>query len=229
MDAEKEKPKTLVLDDGHAREIYVSTDGEMLEIDDNVFTKKEAAQLRDFINAFLGEKMDAEQVCEMIDTITEGRNYDLEIKGANDTGECRLQFASGSFSLALLEGWATEIDDPRTAREIAAALIAWANHKDGIVFDQLTAAANLAAMRKSPTAPTVEDWAEIKSGRSSREEWYRRNVERMSLETLKRNKEDLKGIRANLPTHSPTRETDWADINKAINIINDELLKRDQG
>lgn len=75
--------------------------------------------------------MNTNEVVEMIDAITGGENYDLEIMGDKETGVAEIRFTESRFYIKLTEGWGTEHNNPRTAREIAAALVAWANRKDG--------------------------------------------------------------------------------------------------
>lgn len=89
--------------------------------------------------------MTVEEVCKMMDAITEGKNFHHTFDGK--VGSHELSITGDGFQIRA-EGDGTVCDDPRTAREIAAALVTWASTKDGIIFDQLGAAANLTAMRK---------------------------------------------------------------------------------
>lgn len=74
--------------------------------------------------------MNTEEVTKMIDAITEGKNYTLEIKGDKETGVVEIVFTDSRFYIKLAEGWGTEHTNPRIAREIAGALIVWANRKE---------------------------------------------------------------------------------------------------
>lgn len=68
--------------------------------------------------------MNTEQVIEMIDAITEGGEYEkFELNGE----QINIAIRDDEFVIAGLS------NDPRTAREIAAALVAWANRKDGMM------------------------------------------------------------------------------------------------
>lgn len=167
--------------------------------------------------------MNTDEVVAMIDAITEGKIF---AKRWNLSEGGHFNFASDGEGIALRTSGVTEIQDPRTAREIAGALVAWANKKEG----HNEGAAFLGKLAVSilndggVDFPSVNDWAHIKAGRDTRTNWYARNVKRMTLETLKRNKQDLEGTKAQTP---PGPELD--DIRRAINVIDDELYKRDQG
>lgn len=69
--------------------------------------------------------MNTEQVIEMIDAITEGRPYALS------NGETMSVAFQDDIVTFFARVGGSSIDNPRTAREIAGALVAWANHKDG--------------------------------------------------------------------------------------------------
>lgn len=162
----------------------------------------------------------------MIDAITEGQEFKHEWLESNEfdplsirTIPSALQFTSEGSSFVF------ECNDPRVAREIAGALVAWANRKEGktdepnpiadaIWVESLRANRNVQKSLTEVTAPSISDWANIKSGRSTREEWYRRNVRHMTPETLKRNMKDLKEIKAQTPVGP-----EYDDIQKAIDIL----------
>ena len=71
--------------------------------------------------------MNTEQVVEMIDAITEGEEFHHVFD--THVGSLELFMTEYGFSIRP-EGDGTVCIDPRTAREIAGALIAWANHKE---------------------------------------------------------------------------------------------------
>lgn len=82
--------------------------------------------------------MDAKNVCEMIDTITEGKPYSLEVEGVGGSvcGGDDLRFSMTPDCVTVMSSdliTTCEITSPRQAREIAAALVAWANHKEGAI------------------------------------------------------------------------------------------------
>ncbi|MFG2268080.1 hypothetical protein [Streptomyces sp. NPDC048720] len=90
--------------------------------------------------------MNTEEVCEMIDAITAGETFVNNWVGET---EGRFNLAIGDEGFAV---HATEFgcNDPRTAREIAGALVAWANRKgDSITHDQIQGAVTLAAIRRN--------------------------------------------------------------------------------
>ena len=70
--------------------------------------------------------MSTQEVVEMIDAITEGKSYENDFIRVNKHDFC-LKFPTGEIVF----------DQPRGAREIAAALIAWANQKEGTSVDEI--------------------------------------------------------------------------------------------
>ncbi|GHF92391.1 hypothetical protein [Streptomyces griseosporeus] len=75
--------------------------------------------------------MNVEQVVEMIDAITEGRDYELDVPVLVEEDSLTLKFNEDEISILGSLGFATAIRDTRTAREICAALLTWADRKDG--------------------------------------------------------------------------------------------------
>lgn len=76
--------------------------------------------------------MNANEVCAMIDAITEGKPYTLKVEGEEESANTFLYL--GNESVVIQEsdsGRASVVKNPRVAREIACALVAWANQKDG--------------------------------------------------------------------------------------------------
>lgn len=80
--------------------------------------------------------MNTEQVVEMIDAITEGKIFATTFDGrglkGNPSGQMTIAVGNSGFGFNV-SGCLFDVKDPRTAREIAAALIAWANRKDEMV------------------------------------------------------------------------------------------------
>lgn len=76
--------------------------------------------------------MNTEEVVAMIDAITEGKDYVLRPKVIEGYQGIAIGVSDDSV-LFSTEGdpLGTRIEDPRTAREIAGALVAWANRKEG--------------------------------------------------------------------------------------------------
>lgn len=90
----------------------------------------------------------------MIDDITEGRPYETQVKTNEETSQLMISCDADGFGFEMLTPVGpigALVDDPRTAREIAAALVAWANRKDGTI--------NLAAMSILGSIR----WAELKN------------------------------------------------------------------
>lgn len=155
--------------------------------------------------------MNTEQVVEMIDAITEGRNYTLAIPGDKESGEAEIVFTPSRFYIKLTEGWGTEHDNTRLAREIAGALIAWANRKEG----GSTAAAKSPVIWETKSPRIGKNSADSRGG-LSRADWYARNVHQMSQEAKDRNLRDLKTF---LTTDESAGQE--ADIQTAIQILLD--------
>jgi hypothetical protein len=180
--------------------------------------------------------MNTEEVVEMIDAITEGKVYATSFEGRSLSGkhDGQMTIAVGNSGFGFKIGRELfDVTDPRTAREIAGALVAWANRKDG-EFNAIHQDAQHAiegslglyvanGVKKSgvgeadetnPTAPSPSDWKAIKNGYDSREEWYRRNVSRMTQETKNRNLKDLDAMLGDSTNPAESR-----DIRKAMKIL----------
>lgn len=81
-------------------------------------------------------ELNTEEVVEMIDAITEGKTYAAPFSGRSLDGQrdAEMIIAVGNTGFGFKIGRELfDITDPRTAREIAGALVAWANRKDGMV------------------------------------------------------------------------------------------------
>jgi hypothetical protein len=108
--------------------------------------------------------MNVEEVCAMIDAITEGRPFELDVPVPVGEDALNLRFNSDEISILGSRGFATAVRNPRNAREIAAALTAWANRKDGIKLDgfadnvtRLTRGDTIEHKTESSIAPEVAD------------------------------------------------------------------------
>lgn len=75
--------------------------------------------------------MNTQEVIEMIDAITEGRRTKIGWEGANLSDNLQVTATKETLSFSIVDQL-FESDDPRTAREIAGALVAWANRKQGL-------------------------------------------------------------------------------------------------
>lgn len=71
--------------------------------------------------------MTPEEVCKMIDTIYEGKPYELKL---SDDASASADSDGFTFFAAPHKSY-FDVTGPRQAREIAAALVAWADHKEG--------------------------------------------------------------------------------------------------
>jgi hypothetical protein len=170
--------------------------------------------------------MNTEQVTAMIDAITDGQETVFNWEGINLSDDLKLDI--GTNGMGFLVGRERfDLNDSRVAREIAGALIAWADRKDG---DPLSKTAQRQTVQTivgdawNEEVDTVdEDQEPLIDGKRNivwREDWYRRNVGRMSRETMERNLEDLKVISKTTSAGS----SDWDDIQKAMNILHDSLM-----
>lgn len=184
--------------------------------------------------------MNTEEVVAMIDAITEGGYYahafetkqdtiTIEVGGATSVDD---NAADGEFwfsSFTPGANFLAKIDDPRTAREIAGALVAWANRKEGFTegkarresFDLLLSDESHRVFTGKVTERQLTVYGQLndgkkKVGNSSRADWYRRNVENMSQETKDRNLKDLRVIGAAATTHA-----ERVDIWEAVRILLD--------
>jgi hypothetical protein len=176
-------------------------------------------------------KVNSDEIVEMIDAIYEGKYYahgfstkkdviTIEVGAAEGTEEFWFSsFTPGANFLA-------KIDDPRTAREIAGALVAWANRKDGLN----NGAHFLSRLGVSiiddgrPEFPSVDDYMHINRGNDTRKNWYARNVGRMTQETKDRNLKDLLGILDSTPD-IPKKLHVLTDLQAAIQILRNNGAK----
>lgn len=172
--------------------------------------------------------MNTEEVVAMIDAITDGRTFTLDVNTIEGEPSIAAKFTMDEVSIYGQGGFATAIDDPRTAREIAGALIAWANRKDGLVSWDTAKSVTIYgqdlrdAIRDKRTTSIPEElkhYGELggtkRVGNSSYADWYRRNVENMTQETKDRNLKDLLGIQEDVSIVSE----EHADICAAIDIL----------
>lgn len=76
--------------------------------------------------------MNTNEVVAMIDAITEGRSYRLNVETTQSSDEMYLGFDSDAVIFhGVGMSFLATVTDTRTAREIAGALVAWANRKEG--------------------------------------------------------------------------------------------------
>ena len=166
--------------------------------------------------------MNTDQVVEMIDAITNGSRYVLPI-AEDETGRGKLKMRTNSeevlFYTEGLTSFAGQVDDPRTAREIAGALVAWANRKEG----KSNAHGGLKLGLSEVTGPSTADVIKLMSGRDTKADWFTRNVDNMSVETLCRNFDDLMYI----TKMKAISDTDRADANSAKNVVWKALKEKD--
>jgi hypothetical protein len=126
--------------------------------------------------------VDSKQVIEMLDAIFEGREWEIEIKPGD-----RLMLDKDGITFSPRIDTLFEIDNPSIARQIAGALVSWANKVDDTA--PLTGPEVMATMK-------LFDWAtpriEHHSVNKTRTEWYHRNVQIMTPKTMMRHFRDLK-------------------------------------
>lgn len=167
--------------------------------------------------------MNTEQVVEMIDAISEGKPYQLAPSvDASSVDDLLVRFQPDGITFTELSNqFEALITDPRVAREIAGALVAWANQKQGGNVDLATVVKLFGDGR--PEFPSVNDWADIKCGRQTAKYWYLRNVRNMSVESLNRNLESIKDNQKNISGGSIL----WDDLVDAIDVIKAEIKFRE--
>lgn len=174
--------------------------------------------------------MNTEEVVAMIDAITEGRYYAHGFETKQDIitievgregphlGNNTDEFWFSSFTPSA--NFLAKINDPRTAREIAGALVAWANRQDSNKQDAETMSAIVWGSPARVASKEIGMADGETSMRESREEWYRRNVHHMTRGTLERNFNDLKEVL----DLSPIGSEEALDCQKAMNILHDSLM-----
>lgn len=137
--------------------------------------------------------MNTDEVTEMLDDITAGQPTVNRWESSNDS----LFIATAPHKLVMSDSgdFIFEIRDPRTAREIAGALVAWATQRDGKLPDI-----------PRDMRPNNGVW---------RTDWYRSNVESMTQVTKNRNLADLLKEIQDPDVINPVR----TDIENAIRIL----------
>lgn len=159
--------------------------------------------------------MRSEDVVEMIDAITEGRDYDHIWQSETDPLHLAVREEMVLFHDG--EGFIFQIRDPRTAREIAGALVAWANRKEGTPITS-----ELKPTTSIPEEVVKRQQAIYERGNfGSHADWYRRSVKHMGQEAKDRNLRDLLAI-LNGTMIGPDES---ADISAAIQILRDAGAK----
>lgn len=171
--------------------------------------------------------MDTQAVVKMIDAITEGRDYNLDVQNArHDDDDMTISFRPDEVTFHDNFDSYVTVESPRVAREIAGALVAWATRKEvgeNITRQEVGRICVTAAGDSQVEFPSVNDWADIMSGRSSREEWYRQNVGRMTLESKRQNYDALHEARKTVSGGSQR----WDDITKAMRILEESMDSKD--
>lgn len=144
----------------------------------------------------------------MIDAITAGVQYELHVKNErHDDDDMLVTFHESDVTFHDNFDTYVVVNDPRVAREIAGALVAWANRKD----PSATAGFPPFVLSESSRETHFEEATE--SG--NREEWYRQNVQRMGYAMKNRNLRDLEAAYNGL--HPNSEEA--VDILGAIHIL----------
>lgn len=152
----------------------------------------------------------------MIDAITEGKRYTLNVDG-DELNQSSASFdflQDGRIAIGVtVPGLFAFIDNPRTAREIAGALVAWANRKDPSANRELKPTTSI----PEETIKRQQSVYEQIPQPDSKEIWYLRTVGNMTPETKNRNLRDLLRIYNDL--HPNSEEA--VDTQKAIQILLD--------
>lgn len=161
--------------------------------------------------------MNTEQVVEMIDAISEGRTYGFmpSVTEASDT--LNFTFNKNEINIFSGEDFAACVENPRTARELAGALIVWANKQEDATVhpDMAVGFMRLMGMNGAPGKYDRDDcW---------REKWYRIHAPNMTKETLKVNMRDLNKLKDTFIVERGNGHWSVSDVQKAINICRDLL------
>lgn len=156
--------------------------------------------------------MDTKEVVAMIDAITEGRPYTLNLgEGVN--------FEFGPNGISLIAdgiGVLARLTKGRPTREIAGALVAWANRKEGKLDTSNKALALVDTLVSSQVDyPSVNDWSNLTSGRITFEAWYKLHVPNMGPEAIEKNIKALEDMRREWAPSS----VKFHDTGKALEIL----------
>lgn len=159
-----------------------------------------------------------EKILEMLEAIKEGRETITEL--GHSQNDIQIRFTSAGVFFESANG-SNEVEDTDFARQIGAALIMWANVKDGWTFsadDIFNLTKLLGWTNSKPENHTVNQ---------SRAEWYERNIPFMTLETMKRNWEDLKKIERDYATNGEGIDTHLLDCRRAMDYLWHAMKEKD--
>lgn len=157
--------------------------------------------------------MTTNKVMEMINAIFDGKPYRMEVNSADDNFEnMEVRFRSDNVVFVEKGGaFVCTVNDPRIAREIAAALVTWANRQES---------SKSSGVHILVSAPIAQDPVN-----NSRESWYTRTVRMMTDDTIQRNMKDLQSIEASLASNR-NETPELEDVRAAISICHAELRRR---
>lgn len=161
---------------------------------------------------------------EMLDSITEGQPFTVEVPAQGDNSTMVIQLGEEYITFTDRLEFFSQIDSPAKAREIAGALVAWAHRQEDYDF---SAPELMVAMR-------LFNWAGKPSSNNpinrTRAKWYKRSVKIMTLATLERNYNDLHKLEKEMAVEYAKHHTGWddlADVRAAVGICHWALRERD--
>lgn len=156
-----------------------------------------------------------EKILEMLEAIKAGEEYEFR------AGNGEVIADRNGISFVPRYDHLFEVEDVDSVRQIGAAFIMWANAKDGWTFS----ADDIFNLTK------LLGWTNNKPERHSvnatRAEWYERNIPFMTLETMKRNWEDLKKIERDYATNGEGIDTHLLDCRRAMDYLWHAMKEKD--
>ena len=156
--------------------------------------------------------MTTNKVMEMINAIFDGQSYELTPETYELSSEFEIAFGKSEIAFNQPDGdFGAFIRNPRVAREIAAALVTWANRQES---------SKSSGVHILVSAPIAQDPVN-----NSRESWYTRTVRMMTDDTIQRNMKDLQSIEASLASNR-NETPELEDVRAAISICHAELRRR---
>jgi hypothetical protein len=154
-----------------------------------------------------------EEIMQMLDAIHAKKPYVYKLSDVDI-----FEFKSDRVKSTYRCGHGFTFDDVETARNLAGALIVWANVQEDYTptGDEMAALVKLAGFVEWPTKHHPVN--------QSRAEWYAKMTPLMSIETLKRNKSDLRKIA--LQANKERDHATLRDANRALDFIHYELKQK---
>lgn len=166
-------------------------------------------------------------ITKMMDTLRDNKPFKLKAVVSNfkEDNPDELHVFFGKKSVMFWDGdgneFAVKTSDVSVIRNLAGALILWANYQDKLnpSGEETFAAFRLFGWHRTPN--------DSEAINGTRTKWYARTVGMMTPQTLQRNFEDLTAIENEMASKTKVDTEELRDIRVARNILWSEMCKRE--